>query len=85
MTLNPISIGILTLSLFTSAAVYANPHDGKPPKEAIEACANSAENDQVSFETPRGDTIEATCTLMDGELVAVPAGGPGERPEKSRN
>ncbi|MGX9461902.1 hypothetical protein ACWXWU_11795 [Shewanella sp. A14] len=88
MTLNPISISILTLSLFASAAVYANPHGGKPPKEAIEACANSAENDQVSFESPHGDTIEATCILMDEELVAVPTNAPDDmkqRPKKQHD
>lgn len=85
MTFNPMIIGLLTFSVFATAGVYANPHDGKPPKEAIAACADSAENDKVSFETPRGDTIEATCTLMDGELVAVPEGGAGERPDRPRN
>jgi len=87
MTLKPITIGLLSLMLFASIGVYASPHDRKTPKEAVEACANSAENDQVSFETPNGDTLEASCKMMDGELVAVPANGPdgGNRPPKQRN
>ena len=43
-----------------------------PPPEAIEACADKAEGDTVSFETPRGDTLSGTCNLVEGELVAVP-------------
>jgi hypothetical protein len=85
MTLKSISMSLLTFMLFASAGVYANPHDKKPPKEAVEACANGAENDQVSFETPHGDTLEASCQMIDGELVAVPANGPDDmkqRPKK---
>ena len=87
MTLNPISIGFVTLSLLVSASVLANPPGGKPPQEAIEACANSAENTQVSFETPRGDSIEATCQLFNGELVAVPDNPPEDmqQGQKKRN
>ncbi|MBB1427468.1 MULTISPECIES: hypothetical protein [Shewanella] len=87
MTLKPIYIGVLSFMLLASFAANANPHDRKPPKEAVEACANSAENDQVSFDTPRGDTLEATCQIIDGELVAVPANGPDDmkQPPKQRN
>ncbi|MBB1440015.1 hypothetical protein H5202_15310 [Shewanella sp. SG41-4] len=87
MTLKPICIGLLSFMALTSVGANANPHDRKPPKEAVEACANSAENDQVSFDTPRGDTLEATCQIIDGELVAVPANGPEnmKQPPKQRN
>jgi hypothetical protein len=43
-----------------------------PPPEAIEACADKAEGDTVSFETPRGDTVSGTCSMLDDVLVAVP-------------
>jgi hypothetical protein len=87
MTLKPISIGLLSFMLLVSVGANANPHDRKPPKEAVEACANSAENDQVRFDTPRGDTLEASCQIIDGELVAVPANGPDDmkQPPKQRN
>ncbi|GGQ18824.1 hypothetical protein [Shewanella litoralis] len=87
MTLNPINITLLTLSLVASAAVFANPPGGKPPQEAIDACASSSENSQVSFETPRGDTLEATCKMIDGELVAVPDNAPDDmkQPPKKRS
>ncbi|MGK0410907.1 MAG: hypothetical protein ACJASB_003096 [Shewanella psychromarinicola] len=86
MTLKPISIGLLSFMLLVSVGANANPHDRKPPKEAVEACANSAENDQVSFDTPHGDTLEASCQIIDGELVAVPANGPDDmkQPPKQR-
>ena len=59
----------------------------KPPQEAIEACASSSENSQVSFETPRGDTLEATCKMIEGELVAVPDNAPDDmkQPPKKRS
>ncbi|AZG72929.1 hypothetical protein [Shewanella livingstonensis] len=75
MALKSICISLLTFMLFASAGVYANSHDRKPPKEAVEACANGTENDQVSFETPHGDIVEASCQIIDGELVALPANG----------
>lgn len=43
-----------------------------PPPEAIEACANLQEGDTVSFEPLRGDTLEATCEIIEDQLVAVP-------------
>jgi hypothetical protein len=85
MTLKLINMSLLTFMLFASTGVYASPHDKKPPKEAFEACANGAENDQVSFETPHGDSFEASYQMTDGELVAVPANGPDDmkqRPKK---
>ncbi|WP_076537358.1 hypothetical protein [Shewanella sp. UCD-KL21] len=44
----------------------------KPPQEAYTICENKNAEDQVSFTTPKGDEIEATCILIDEELVAVP-------------
>jgi hypothetical protein len=57
-----------------------------PPPEAIEACKNKSEGDSVSFTTPRGDNIKATCKKLNGQLAAVPEGPPpmGSRPENIR-
>ena len=50
--------------------------DGRqgPPPEAIEACQDKAEGDSVTFSGRRGDSVTATCTLIDDQLVAVPEG-----------
>ena len=67
-------VSILSLSLVISH-VSANPRpprDGKPPQEAIEACVDKSEGEVVTFETRRGDRLEAICTLMEEQLVAVP-------------
>ncbi|MCL1113139.1 MULTISPECIES: hypothetical protein [Shewanella] len=87
MTLTPFNTLLLSLSLVASASALANPPGGKPPQEAIEACASSSENSQVSFETPRGDTLEATCKMIEGELVAVPDNAPDDmkQPPKKRS
>ncbi|WP_282111132.1 hypothetical protein [Shewanella algicola] len=84
MTLNPITIGLLSLSLFAAAGAFANPPGGKPPQEAIDACASSSENSQVRFETPRGDSIQATCQMINGELVAVPDNPPQDMQQGQR-
>lgn len=63
------------LSLAFIGSAIANPShrpNHQPPPEAIEACVNMQEGDSVSFETPRGDILEATCVAMEEELVAVP-------------
>ena len=66
----------MSLSLIANFALANGkpPRDGKPPQEAIEACADKSEGEVVSFETPRGDQMEATCTLIEEQLVAVPEG-----------
>lgn len=45
-----------------------------PPPEAFEACEGKAEGDSVSFKGPRGESLEATCEMMNDQLVAVPEG-----------
>lgn len=66
---------IVLLAFMTSSA-FATPQKGErrkgPPPEAIEACESLQEGDKVSFETPRGDTLEAQCLIVDEVLVAVP-------------
>jgi hypothetical protein len=55
-----------------------------PPPDAIDACKNKSEGDSVTFTTPRGDSIKATCKKFNGQLAAVPDGPPpgmGEPPD----
>ena len=45
-----------------------------PPPEAIEACEGKSEGDSVTFAGRRGDSVPATCTMVNDQLVAVPEG-----------
>lgn len=45
-----------------------------PPPEAIEACEGKVEGDSVTFKGRRGESLTATCELVDDQLVAVPEG-----------
>lgn len=45
-----------------------------PPQEAIAACENRVEGDRISFSGRDGETINATCTIINNQLVAVPDG-----------
>lgn len=68
---------ILTLSVVSMHALAnqgKGPRHGKPPKEAIEACENKSEGEQVSFTTKRGHELSGTCKLMEEMMVAVPEG-----------
>ena len=40
---------------------------GRPPREAVEACANLAREVACSFSTPRGGTVPGTCRAMPNE------------------
>lgn len=72
MNKTAILIGLLSLSSADCFAKGDREHPRQPPPEAIEACEGKAEGDIVSFETPRGDTVEGSCTLKDDTLVAMP-------------
>ncbi|MEP4890550.1 MAG: hypothetical protein ABJV04_11020 [Aliiglaciecola sp.] len=69
---------LILSSVLASPLTLAKPErggpGGKPPQEAIDACSGKSEGDEVSFSTPRGDTLTATCKTMEDELVAVPEG-----------
>lgn len=45
-----------------------------PPPEAYTACEGQEEGAIVSIKTPKGETINATCTMINGKLAAVPEG-----------
>lgn len=53
-----------------------------PPPEAIQACKDREVGDTVQFTGRQGETLEATCQEIDGQLVAVPEGMPGGRPPR---
>lgn len=61
-----------TVLLATPFAIASPPPGGKPPPEAIEACADKTEGDSVTFETRRGDTLTGTCQTINETLAAVP-------------
>lgn len=48
-----------------------------PPPEAYTACQGKAEGDSVTLTMPDGKTLAGTCRSLNGQLVAMPAGGPG--------
>lgn len=81
------AILLLTLVSAFSLSTYAQQQsrgERKPPKEAIEACENKSEGESVSFENRRGDSLSATCQLINNSLVAVPEGH-SERPKREQN
>lgn len=53
-----------------------------PPPEAIAACKDKAVGDIVQFSGRGGETIEATCQEIKGQVVAVPEGMESGRPPK---
>lgn len=71
---------VLTFTILSTATVYAfGDKKGRPqgpPPEAIEACEGKAVGDAVEFTGRRGETLEATCQEIDGQLVAVPDNRP---------
>ena len=51
-----------------------------PPPEAIAACKGKQAGDSVEFSGRNGETVQAICREINGQLAAVPAGmSPGQR------
>ncbi len=48
-----------------------------PPPEALAACKGKSEGTEVSFTGRNGETLSGICRLIDGQLAAMPKGGPG--------
>ncbi|MFH1215506.1 MAG: hypothetical protein V1706_03290 [Pseudomonadota bacterium] len=69
---------VLTILLVMPLAACAQNNGRRqgPPPEAIEACENKNAGDSVKFTGRRGESLEATCQEIDGQLVAVPEGMP---------
>lgn len=76
--------GLKVMTVFTLLALMPMTACGKgndkggrsqgPPPEAIEACEGKSPGDSVSFSGRRGETLNATCEEVEGQLVAVPEG-----------
>lgn len=47
-----------------------------PPPEAIKACEGKKAGDTTTFTGRQGETLSATCQEIQGQLAAVPEGGP---------
>jgi hypothetical protein len=47
-----------------------------PPPEAVKACEGKKVGDTTSFTGRQGETLTATCKNIEGQLAAVPEGGP---------
>ena len=71
---------LLSLTLLLSSVAVMSvqagerEHKKKPPKEAIEACLDKNEGDEVTFIGRKGEQLSATCVLLQGELAALPKG-----------
>ena len=48
------------------------------PAATTRACEGKQVGDSVEFTGRRGETLKATCKEMNGQLAAVPEGGPPE-------
>lgn len=73
---------ILLVMPIIACSQSKGPNDRRqgPPPEAIEACENKEAGDNVKFTGRRGESVEATCQEIDGQLAAVPEGmSPGGR------
>lgn len=69
------TITIFSLAAFSIAACAA-PNGNRPPpppQAAFDACQNKNEGDTVTFEV-EGKTMDGTCMLKRGTLIAVPDG-----------
>lgn len=72
-------ITVLTLLVLMPLTACGKGNDKRggaqgPPPEAIEACEGKSAGDNVSFSGRRGETLNATCEEVEGQLVAVPEG-----------
>ena len=74
---------ILLTSLATLTACADNSQRGGgrqqggqngPPAEAYTACEGQEEGAIISIKSPEGKTLNATCTMINGKLAAVPEG-----------
>jgi len=74
------------VTLFAMSALtlaFAQPPQGEtrtPPQEAISACANQSEGASCSMKSPKGDTVEGTCSnTPDGKYFACKPNNPPQR------
>jgi len=83
MKKSSIVLASLFIAFTATQAVAEDKGRRGPPPEAFEVCEGQSEGASVSFTTPKGDSVEATCKLMREKLVAVPDNMPEKkgRPE----
>ncbi|WP_163339463.1 hypothetical protein [Desulfopila sp. IMCC35008] len=71
-------LSLLSLLSVVTACANSNREDrGRggqqgPPPEAIAACEGKAEGDSVTFKGRRGESMKATCEVINDQLAAVP-------------
>lgn len=75
-----ILFGIIMITSFANSDDTQDISRLGPPPEAIEVCKSKAAGDIVEFTDPQGETVNANCQEINGQLVAVPVEMPPERP-----
>jgi hypothetical protein len=67
-----------TIILAQNGPAKTNDQQGRPPREALEACSSKAKNDGCSFSGRDSQTVEGVCSSPDDKapLACMPAGGP---------
>lgn len=74
MTTNSFLIA-LSLTFAAAPVGVAQPPQGGPPQEALDACDGQDDGSLCAFTGRRGETLEGTCRAPQGRALAcVPAG-----------
>lgn len=73
-------VALMPASVWASSGPQGGGERRRPPQEAFDACNGKSEGTSVTITTPQGATIKATCKSFEGQLVAVPEGGPPPPP-----
>ncbi|MFW2367353.1 MAG: hypothetical protein ACN4GW_13115 [Desulforhopalus sp.] len=84
MNKNKLKKTALLLVIFALAPIvtiaYSKSEDSRrpqgPPPEAIKACEGKNPGETTTFKGRRGESLTATCKEIEGQLAAVPEGGP---------
>jgi Spy/CpxP family protein refolding chaperone len=74
MILTAVFLSVVTLAPVSSWAFGGQWRGGPkaPPQAALDACTDKTEGTAVEFTNRRGATVQATCTLISGQMIAVP-------------
>ena len=78
---------VLILATLGAAASHAQERGNPPPPppEAYTACQGKTEGASVTLTMPDGKTMAGICRMLNGQLVATPAQGPGGPPPGQQN